>query len=109
MSTRLKRRIQNSVKHLRWSVLRKKMIIFLKSSILDVSHGPGYTFVLLKLLCRDSQSDTREHLIYAKLIIVFTPNLEFSPYSEVIHGSTTFKLTKGKQRLKKHNYPIRCV
>ena len=34
-------------------------------------------------------------LIYAKLIIVFTPNLEFSPYPEAIHGSTTFKLRKG--------------
>ena len=39
--------------------------------------------------------------IYAKLIIVFTPNIESSPGSEVIHGSTTFKLTKGKHRLKK--------
>ena len=33
-------------------------------------------------------------LIYAKLIIVFTSNIEFSPDSEVVHGSTTFKLTK---------------
>ena len=33
-------------------------------------------------------------LIYAKLIKVFPPNLGFSPYSEVIHGSTAFKLTK---------------
>ena len=40
-------------------------------------------------------------LIYAKLIIVFPPNLELSPYSEVIHGSATFKLTKSLQRLKK--------
>ena len=31
-------------------------------------------------------------LIYAKLTIAFPPNLEFSPYSEVICGSTTFKL-----------------
>ena len=36
-------------------------------------------------------------LIYAKMIIVFPPDLEFSPCSEVIHGSTTFKLTKGDQ------------
>ena len=28
------------------------------------------------------------------MTIVFTSNLEFSPYSEVIHESTTFKLTK---------------
>ena len=35
-----------------------------------------------------------KNLIYAKLIIVFTANSEFSPYSEVIDGSTTIKLTK---------------
>ena len=56
---------------------------------------------LLKLFCCVSQRDTQDCLIYAKLIIVFTPDLKFSPFSEVIHGSTTFKLTKGKQRLKK--------
>ena len=28
------------------------------------------------------------------MTIVFTSNLEFFPYSEVIHESTTFKLTK---------------
>ena len=43
----------------------------------------------------------RERLIYAKMIIVFSPNLEFSPYSELILGTTTFKLTKGLQRLTK--------
>ena len=43
----------------------------------------------------------RERLMYAKPIIVFTPNLEFSPYSEVMHESTTFKLTKGQQKLMK--------
>ena len=50
-----------------------------------VLNTPGF----LKLFCCGSQRDTRDCLIYAKL------NLEFSPYSEVIHGSTTFKLTKG--------------
>ena len=34
-------------------------------------------------------------LIYAKLIIVFSPNVGFSPYSGVINGSTAFKLAKG--------------
>ena len=29
--------------------------------------------------------------------------LEFSPYSEVIHGVTTFKLTESQQRLKKND------
>ena len=38
--------------------------------------------------------DTQEHFLYARLVIILTPNLEFCPYSEVIHGSTTFKLTK---------------
>ena len=55
-----------------------------------------------KLLCRGSRMDTWERLLYRKLIIVFTPNLEFSPYSEVIHGNTTFKQTKGYHRLKKN-------
>ena len=75
--------------------MKKKKIIFTKNSILDVSHGSEYTFGLLKLFCCGSPRDTWDCLIYAKLIIVFTPHLEFSPYSEVIHGSTTFKLTKG--------------
>ena len=95
MSSRLQRRIQNSIKHLRWSVLRKKMIIFTKHSPLDVWHGSEYTSGFLRLFCHGSQRGTRDGLIYAKLIIVFTPNVEFSPYSEVIHESTTFKLTKG--------------
>ena len=51
--------------------------------------------VLFKLLCCDHKRDTQERLIYTELILVFTSNLEFSPYSEVIHRSITFKLTKG--------------
>ena len=39
--------------------------------------------------------DTWEQLIYDIMVKVSTPNLKFSPYSEVIHGSTTFKLAKG--------------
>ena len=35
-----------------------------------------------------------KRITYAKLIIIFTPNLAFFAYSEVIHGSTTFKLQK---------------
>ena len=50
---------------------------------------------------------SQDCLIYAKLIIVFTPNLQFSLYSEFIHGSITFKLEKGQQRLKKNfNYSL---
>ena len=33
-------------------------------------------------------------LAHAKLIILFTPKLEFPHYSEVIHGKATFRLTK---------------
>ena len=91
MSSRLQRHIQNSFKHLRWSVLKK---IYLRNTILDVWHGFEYTSGLHKLFCHGSQSDTPDCMIYAKLIIVFTPNLEFPPYSEVIHGSTILKLTK---------------
>ena len=71
------------------------MIIFTQHSILDVWHGSEYTSGVLKCFCCGSQRDTRDCLIYAKLIIVFTPNLEFPPYAEVIHGSTTFKLLEG--------------
>ena len=39
--------------------------------------------------------DTQKCLIYAKLIIVFTPSLEISPYSEAIRERTLLKLTKG--------------
>ena len=93
MSSRLQRHIQNSVEHLRWSVLQKKMIIFTKHSIFDVWHSSEYTSGLHKLFCHGSQRDTQDCLIYAKLIIVLTPNLELSPNSGIIHGSTTFKLT----------------
>ena len=71
------------------------MIIFTKHSIFDVWNGSEHISGLFKLFSGGSQRDTRDCLIYAKLIIVFTPNLEFSLYSEVIQGSTTFKLTKG--------------
>ena len=33
-------------------------------------------------------------VIHERVIIVFTPNKEFSTYSEVVHGGTIFKLTK---------------
>ena len=35
--------------------------------------------------------------------------LRIFPYSEVIHGSTTFKLMKGKQRLKKNDQLINLM
>ena len=80
MSIRLQRHIQNSVKHVRWSVLQKNDY-FYKTLCSE------YTSGLPKLFCSGSQRDTHYCLIYVKLIIVFTPNLEFSPYSEVQHSS----------------------
>ena len=85
------------------------MINFRKHSILNIWHGSEYTSGLLKLFWRRSQRNSRDCLIYAKLIIVFTPNLAFFPYSEVIHGSTTFKLTKRYQSLKQNdNFSTWC-
>ena len=87
----------------------KKRNIFKKHSILDVWHSSKYTSGFLKFYCRGSQRDSRDFSIYTKLIIVLTPNLELSSYSNVIHGSTTFKLTKSSQRLKKNdNYLVWC-
>ena len=70
------------------------LTIFAKHSILDVWQGSEYASGLLKLFCYVSKRNTQECLIYAKLNIVFTLNLVSSPYSEVIHESTTFKLLK---------------
>ena len=70
------------------------LTIFAKHSILNVWQGSEYAFGLLMLFCYGSKRDTQECLIYTKLFIVFTPNSDFSHYSEVIHGSTTFKVTK---------------
>ena len=69
------------------------LTIFTKHAMLDVWQGSDYDSGLLQLFCCDSKRDKWEHLIYAKLIKILTPNLEFSPYSEVIHRSTTFNLT----------------
>ena len=60
------------------------MIILTKHFIFDVWHGSKYTLDYFGCFVVFSQRDTRERLIYAKLIIVLTPNLKFSPYSEVI-------------------------
>ena len=65
---------------------------FSKTLHLNVCHGSEYASGLLKLFCRGCFT-----VIYAKMIIVFPPNLEFSPYSEVIHGTATFKLTKANK------------
>ena len=51
--------------------------------------------------------NARERLIYAEMIIVFTPNLKFPLYSEVIHGSTIFKLASVSKGYRKMiNYSI---
>ena len=54
--------------------------IFAKHSILYVWQSSEYSSGLLKLFWRGFKRDTREHLIYAKLIMVFILDLAFSPY-----------------------------
>ena len=68
------------------------------NTILDAWHGSEYTSGLHKLFCHGSQSDTPDCMTYAKLIIVFTPNLEFPPYSEVIHIKANKMLTTVKEK-----------
>ena len=41
----------------------------------------------------------RERLIYAKLVTIFIPNLEFPTYSELGQGSATFSLTKANKMI----------
>ena len=66
------------------------MNIFAKHSILDVWEGSEYASGLLKLFCHDSKRQRDAGMFD----IVFTPNLKFSPCSEVTQGSTKFKLGK---------------
>ena len=67
----------------------KQKTFFLVSQVLSFRRkkqtSKNVVDTTFKLFYRGSKRDTLKHLIYAKLIIVFTPNLEFSPYSEVIH------------------------
>ena len=42
----------------------------------------------------------------AKWFNVFTRNLEFSPHSEVMHGTAIFKQTKGQRKRLKKNYSM---
>ena len=70
------------------------MNVFAKHPILDVWQSSKYASGLFKLFCSGSKRYTGKRLIHTKLIIVFILNLGFFPYSEVIHGRTTFKLTK---------------
>ena len=71
---------------------KSSLFVFAKHSILDVWQGSECASGLLKLFCHGSKKDTQESLTYTK---VFTLNLEFSSYYEVIHGSATFKLARG--------------
>ena len=77
------------------------LTIFANHSILDVWQNSEYTSGLLKLFWRGSKRDTKEHLIYAELIMLFIPNLAFSPYSDSyrkynIHANGS--LTKIKEK-----------
>lgn len=44
----MQRRIQNRLKYLRWSFMRKQLTIFAESPIVDVSQGLEYAFALYK-------------------------------------------------------------
>ena len=57
------------------------LTMFVNHSILDVWRGFEYSFGLVKLFWHGSKRDTWEHLLYAKLIMVFILNLAFSPNS----------------------------
>ena len=85
------------------------MTIFAKQSILDVWQGSEYASGLLKLFCPGSRKDTQECLLYIKLIIVFTPHLEFFPYYEVIPYMEAQQANKSITKIKKMiNYSIWC-
>ena len=95
MNCRLQRQIQNSVKNLRWSALQEYLTafndfqlltIFAKHSILDVWQGSEYASGLLKLFCPGFKKDTREYLLYIKLIIVFTQH-----FSLILKSYSTWK------------------
>ena len=65
----------------------------------------------LTLFCPGSKRDTPELLMYIKLIIVFTPNLEFSPNSEVIQymevqHSSEWKYNNDQRKM--INYSVWC-
>ena len=57
------------------------MTTFAKHSILGVWQSSENDSGLLKLFRRGSKSDTWECLIFTKLILVFTPNLQFPLYT----------------------------
>ena len=73
-----------------------------KHSILDASQGSEYASGLLKLFFPASKRNARKvDICHTDYIIHF--KLRIFPYSETIHGSTTFKLMKCSQRLKKND------
>ena len=81
------------------------LTIFANHSISDVWQGFEYASGLLRLFWCNSKRDTPEHLIYAKLIMVFILNIAFSLYSKVQHSSIwKFK----KDYRKTINYSIWC-
>ena len=80
--------------------MKKKLLtIFAKHAILHVWQGSEYSRVLnmpLDYLNCFAVVLRIHSLIYTKLLIVFTPSLEFSPYYEVIYMEVqNFMLAKG--------------
>ena len=77
------------------------MTFFARHFILDGWQGPEYPSGLLKLFYPGFKRDEQEGWYMSNGIIVFIPNYEFFPYSEVIHGSAKLsypRLTKVKEK-----------
>ena len=112
MSTRLQMRIQNSVKYLRWSALRKRQAVYYFQKTLDYRcfTCSEYASGLLKLyLSHDSKRDARERWYMPKWLSI--PLMwKFFTYSEIINEtSKPFRLKKlTKVKRKRINYSIWC-
>ena len=79
MGNRLQMRIENHVKHLRWSIKQKingfyPWTVSAKHFTLDVWHGSDYASGLLKLLYCDSKRDILENWYMPKIYSLQTKN-----------------------------------
>ena len=63
--------------------------------MLDVRQGFKYAPGLLKLLCCGSKNDTQGKAGICQTDCSIHSELKIFRYSDIIHGSTTFRLTKG--------------
>ena len=72
----------------------KPLTIFTKQSILDPWQDSGYASGSLKLFCHSFKRDTWEGWYMPNWLYSIHSKQRMFPCSNVIHGSTTFKLTK---------------